>query len=90
MQNLNGYGLAFFHCIPFCFREQADLGALSQKNMPLGCAKVGPHPDFIAPLLPNPPCALEGVVNGGVLTKAGCRFSAAKRAGFQGAAVVDP
>ena len=94
MQNpvvlLNGYGLAFFHCIPFFFREPADLGALSQKNMPLGCAKAGPHAGFIAPLLSNPRRALEGVVDGGVLTKAGCRFSAGKRAGFQGAAVVDP
>jgi hypothetical protein len=58
MQNpvvlLNGYGLAFFHCIPLCFREQADLGALSQENMPLGCAKAFPHTRFIAPLLPKP------------------------------------
>ena len=113
MQNpvvlLNGYGLAFFHCIPFFFRELAELGALSQKNMPLGCAKACPHTGFIAPLLPNPPRALEGVAdvgwrkrvlghprmaqidaNGGALTKAGGRFSAGKRAGFQGAAVVDP
>jgi hypothetical protein len=39
MQNLfvllDGYGLAFFHCIPFFFREPADHGALSQQNMPL-------------------------------------------------------
>ena len=67
MQNavvlLNGYGLAFFHCIPFFFREPAELGALSQKNMPLGCAKAGPHTGFIAPLLPNPPRALEGVAD---------------------------
>ena len=67
MQNpvvlLNGYGLAFFHCIPLFFREPAGLGALSQKNMPLGCAKAGPHTGFIAPLLPNPPRALEGVVD---------------------------
>jgi hypothetical protein len=34
MQNLNGYGLAFFHCIPFIFREPTDRGALSQKNLP--------------------------------------------------------
>ena len=65
---LRGYtllqgGLASVHCIPFFFREQADLGALSQKNMPLGCAKAGPHTGFIAPLLPNPPCALQGVAN---------------------------
>jgi hypothetical protein len=43
MQNpvvlLNGYGLAFFHGIPFFFREPADLGALSQKNMPLAPGK---------------------------------------------------
>ena len=67
MQNpvvlLNGYGLAFFHCIPLCFREQADLGGLSQKNMFLGCAKAGPQPGFVAPLLPNPPRALQGVVD---------------------------
>ena len=66
MQNpvvlLNGYGLAFFHCIPFFFREPADLGALSQKNMPLSGAKARPHTGLIAPLLPNPPRALEGVV----------------------------
>jgi hypothetical protein len=57
MQNpvvlLNGNGLAFFHGIPFFFHEPADLGALSQKNMPLGCAKAGPHTGFIAPLLPK-------------------------------------
>ena len=64
MPQYNGYGLAFFHCIPFFFREPADLGALSQKNMPLGCAKACPHTGFIAPLLPNPPRALEGVVDG--------------------------
>jgi hypothetical protein len=68
MQNpvvlLNGYGLAFFHCIPLCFREQADFGALSQENMPLGCAKAFPHTRFIAPLLSNPPRAPEGFGNG--------------------------
>ena len=67
MQNpvvlLSGYGLAFFHGIPFFFREPADFGALSQKNLPLGCTKAGPHTGFIAPLLPNPPRALEGVVD---------------------------
>ena len=67
MQNpvvlLNGCGLASFHCIPFFFREPADRGALSQKNMPLGGAKACPHTGFIAPLLPNPPRALEGVVD---------------------------
>ena len=68
MQNpvvlLNGYDLAFFHGIPFFFREPADLGALSQKHMPLGCTKAGPHTALIAPLLPNPPRALERVVDG--------------------------
>ena len=63
MKGLNGYGLAFFHCIPFCFRELADLGAFSEKNIPLSCAKAGPHTGFIVPLLPNPPRALEGVAD---------------------------
>ena len=67
MQNLfvlvDGYGLAFFHGIPFFFREPADHGALSQKNMPLSGAKARPHTGLIAPLLPNPPRALEGVVD---------------------------
>jgi hypothetical protein len=31
--------------------------------MPLGCAEAGPHTGLVAPLLPNPPRALEGIVD---------------------------